>query len=67
MLLIVHPSAPTLCESKDFMEKDLAIDLREPDTISLHTEERNPKRGTYLHGTRLETQIDQATKRTNTR
>jgi hypothetical protein len=56
--LIFYPSAPTLCESKDFMEKDLVIDLREPDTISLHIEKRNPKRGTYLHGTRLESLID---------
>jgi hypothetical protein len=33
MPLIVHTSASTLCESKDFMEKELAIDLRMPDTI----------------------------------
>jgi hypothetical protein len=53
MLLIVHTSASTLCESKDFMEKELAIDLRMPDTISLHIEERNPKRGIFVPGTHL--------------
>jgi hypothetical protein len=53
MPLIVHTSASTLCESKDFMEKELAIDLRMPDTISLHIEERNPKRGIFVPGTHL--------------